>query len=260
MSANSLRVTLPTKGIPFVIGAHFDAVSFREEQFAGMMDPLLMVDHFRMTEPTFGPHRHAGFSAVTYVLEDSRSPHLNSDSLGNDLPIHPGALHWMVAGHGVMHDEWPGGDDPEVHGLQIFVDLPADKRNIDPYAVHIEPEDVPEYRAEGVRIRVVAGELDTIRSPVLLPQPFAIFDVFLEAGVSMAPPVKAGWGAWLYVLDGAIRIEAGGEAVVLNKGRSVAVSGFAESSALQVSSVEKCQFIMLSGEPVRKQGDASAGQ
>lgn len=260
MSVNSLRVTLPNRGIPFTIGAHFDAVSFREEQFAGMMDPLLMVDHFRMTKPTFGPHRHAGFSAVTYVLEDSRSPHLNADSLGNDLPIHPGALHWMVAGRGVTHDEWPGGDNPEVHGLQIFVDLPANKRNIDPYAVHLEPEDVPEFQAEGVRIRVVAGELDTIRSPVQLPQPFAIFDVFLDAGVATALPVRAGWGAWLYVLDGGLQIEAGGEAVVLNKGFSVAVSGFSEGSVLQVSSVGKCHFVVLSGEPVRKQGDARARQ
>lgn len=260
MSVNSLRVTLPTKGIPFTIGTHFDAVSFREEQFAELMDPLLMVDHFRMTEPTFGPHRHAGFSAVTYVLEDSRSPHLNSDSLGNDLPIYPGALHWMVAGRGVMHDEWPGGDNPEVHGLQIFVDLPADKRNIDPYVLHLEPEDVPEYRADGIRIRVVAGEFDALRSPVQLPQPFSILDVFLEAGVSMAPPVKAGWGEWLYALDGDLQIDVDGKVFVLEQGFSIAMSRCGEGSVLKVSGLEKCHFVLLSGERVRRGDDRSAGR
>ncbi len=206
MHVHSLHVTHPTKGVPHAIGKHFDARSFHEDQYGGAINPLLMVDHFRMTEPTFGPHRHVGFSAVTYVFEDSRSPHLNSDSLGNDLPIHPGALHWMVAGRGVEHDEWPGGENPEVHGLQFFVNLPAGKRNIDPYAVHVEPDDVPEYRTEGVRIRVVAGELDGFRSPVQLPQPFFIFDAFLDAGASTDLPTQAGWSAWLYVLDGSIQI------------------------------------------------------
>jgi redox-sensitive bicupin YhaK (pirin superfamily) len=250
MLANSPPVTRPTKGVPHSVGKHFDAHSFSQNQYGVAIDPLLMVDHFRMTKPTFGPHRHAGFSAVTYVFEDSRSPHLNSDSLGNDLAIHPGALHWMVAGRGVEHDEWPGGENPEVHGLQFFVNLPADKRNIDPYAVHLEPNDVPEYRAAGVRIRVVAGKLDEFRSPVQLPQPFSIFDAFLDSGACTNLPAQAGWGAWLYVLDGSIQIKVDDESVVLEKGFSVAMGEFGDASALQVTSLEKSQFIMMSGEPV----------
>jgi redox-sensitive bicupin YhaK (pirin superfamily) len=214
------------------------------------MDPLLMVDHFRMTEPTFGPHRHAGFSAITYVFEDSRSPHLNSDSMGNDLAIQPGAFHWMVAGRGVEHDEWPGGEDPEVHGLQIFVNLPADKRNIKPYAVHIEPENVPEFHTEDVRIRIVAGELGGFRSPAQLPQPFSFFDAFLAAGATANLPARAGWDAWLYVLDGSVRITVDDELVELEKGFSVAMGQFGEASTLQVTGLQKSQFIMMSGEPV----------
>jgi redox-sensitive bicupin YhaK (pirin superfamily) len=112
MLANTLRITSPTKGHPFTIGDHFSADSFREDQFGGAMDPLLMVDHFRMTEPTFGPHRHSGFSAITYVFEDSRSAHQNTDSMGSDHPINPGSLHWMAAGRGVQHDEWPARNAP----------------------------------------------------------------------------------------------------------------------------------------------------
>ena len=101
MLADTLRLTKPTRGRPFAIASHFRAQSFCEDQFGGAMDPLLMVDHFRMSEPTFGPHHHAGFSAVTYVLEDSRSAHQNTDSMGNNLPINLGSLHWMVAGRGI---------------------------------------------------------------------------------------------------------------------------------------------------------------
>ena len=47
------------------IGEGFTALHFSEEMFDGNMDPLLMVDDFVMTGPTFEPHLHAGISAVT---------------------------------------------------------------------------------------------------------------------------------------------------------------------------------------------------
>ena len=43
-------------------GSGFQARHFSEDMFDGRMDPLLMVDHFVMTEPTFEPHLHAGIS------------------------------------------------------------------------------------------------------------------------------------------------------------------------------------------------------
>lgn len=36
-------------------GTGFEALSFIHRQLDGLMDPLIMVDHFTMTEPTFGP-------------------------------------------------------------------------------------------------------------------------------------------------------------------------------------------------------------
>ena len=250
MLANTLRITRPTRGRPLSIGNHFRAQSFREDQFGGAMDPLLMVDHFRMTEPTFGLHHHAGFSAVTYVFEDSRSAHQNTDSMGNNLPINPGSLHWMAAGRGVLHDEWPVGEEPETHGLQLFVNLPREKRYAEPYAIHLESADVPVYAAEGVRVRVVAGELKGVRSPVELPQPFSIFDGFLIAKANLEIPVPQGWNAWIYAVEGQIEISVCDETSLLEQGHAIALEGFGDAGSACIASGTASHFIMLAGLPV----------
>ncbi|MFX7858462.1 hypothetical protein ABTK38_22465, partial [Acinetobacter baumannii] len=51
------------------IGAGFEAEGWREP--VALLDPFIKVDHFRMREPAFAPHPHAGFSAVTYLFDDS---------------------------------------------------------------------------------------------------------------------------------------------------------------------------------------------
>lgn len=78
MSETALRQTDATPSrlgrvatLPHNISASFKARHFNEEMFAGRIDPLLMVDRFVMTEPTFQPHLHAEISAVTFILEDT---------------------------------------------------------------------------------------------------------------------------------------------------------------------------------------------
>lgn len=152
-----LTLSAPVKGQPLRIGSGFEASHFGEHFFNGRIDPVVMVDHFQMTAPTFEPHPHAGISAVTYLFEDSTAPHVNYDSLGNQGPIEPGALHWLAAGRGAVHTEQPEGASPYVHALQIFVNLPANQKMASPFAVHAAAATIPEFHGEGVRVRVVAG-------------------------------------------------------------------------------------------------------
>lgn len=79
--------------VPHAIGGGFSARHFSEGMFAGAMDPLLMVDHFVMTAPTFEPHLHAGISAVTAMFEDSEGAFLNRDTLGHTIALKGGDLY-----------------------------------------------------------------------------------------------------------------------------------------------------------------------
>ncbi|WP_183081517.1 pirin family protein [Paraburkholderia fungorum] len=250
MLVKSIQISRPTNGAPFNIGRHFSATSFKQHHFGGLMEPLLMVDEFRMRAPTFGPHPHAGFSAITYLFEDSKNHFLNHDSLGNDRVISPGSLHWLAAGSGVVHDEWPGtGADPEAHGLQFFVNLPAGKRHMKPYAVHLESENVPVHLDSGIRVRIVAGELAGKKSPVQLPQEFSIFDGFMEQGSSIDLPSVPDGAIWLYAMDGNLQVSAAGQPIVLRKGFAISIEAAGGVNTISLTATEQSHFVMMSGAP-----------
>jgi redox-sensitive bicupin YhaK (pirin superfamily) len=46
------------------------------------LDPFLSIDAFHMSQATFPPHPHAGFSAVTYMLPESPGAFTNRGSRG----------------------------------------------------------------------------------------------------------------------------------------------------------------------------------
>ncbi|MEM0552785.1 MULTISPECIES: pirin-like C-terminal cupin domain-containing protein [Aeromonas] len=238
------RLTLsdPVKGQPLRIGSGFEAHHFGEHFFNGLIDPVVMVDHFQMTAPTFEPHPHAGISAVTYLFEDSTSPHVNYDSLGNQGPIEPGALHWLAAGRGAVHTEQPEGASPYVHAAAATI---------------------PEFHGEGVRVRVVAGHSNGITAPhsAELPQPFTLLDGNSEPGSRFTHLLAAGWNAMIYPLTGSLTFQAEGERHLIPAGHGMAVSLSAdggEAVALQLEATEPCHFVLLSGqalnEPLVKHG------
>jgi hypothetical protein len=92
---------------PMNFGSHFRAYALRGGEAAEPIDPFLGVDHAWISAPTFPPHPHAGFSAVSYLFLDSETGVDNRDSLGNHNLISPGGLHWTAASRGVMHEEFP---------------------------------------------------------------------------------------------------------------------------------------------------------
>src|SRR5215510_6081813 len=96
----SVRLGKIVSGVSHTIGNGFSASHFSEEMFDGCMDPLLMVDHFVMTAPTFEPHLHAGISAVTAIFEDTEGAFLNRDTLGHNVALKAGDLYWLAAASG----------------------------------------------------------------------------------------------------------------------------------------------------------------
>jgi redox-sensitive bicupin YhaK (pirin superfamily) len=168
------------------------------------LDPFISLDDFRMSEPTFPPHPHAGFSAVTYLFEDSPGAFTNRDSLGDRSRIGPGALHWTQAGRGMMHEEIPALRGTVCHGLQMFVNLRADHKGAPPRAFHVEGGQVPEVVPDaGVRVRVLAGSFGGVHSPLTeLLTPVLLLDIHLSPGARITVPTDEGWTTFLLSLSG----------------------------------------------------------
>ncbi len=225
---------------------------FRAEGIRGdyaLKDPFIMVDHYRMSQPVFGPHPHAGFSAVTYMFDDAETGFSNRDSRGDSSEIRAGDTHWTVAGAGVVHDEVPVVNGKVAHGLQLFVNLAAKDKYMPPTAIHIRREDMPHVvQSSGARVKVAFGAYNdgaqSIASIKPLPTDVALLDVTLNEGESFHYPISEGINAFMIVIRGEVTI--GGEAVVENQAVALGRNG----GALKVIANSTSQFALLIGKPL----------
>lgn len=214
-----------------------------------LLDPFLALTDFHMTQPTFAPHPHAGFSAVTYMFRDSAGSFRNRDSLGDQSLIGPGALHWTQAGSGMMHEEIPVVPGLDCHGLQLFVNLRSSHKLASPQAFHVDAEDVPAFEpAPGAVVKVVAGATGGVASPIegLLTE-VLLLDVelaptsFVDLSIPMTHRVV------VLVLDGTVHV---GEHQL--PGLTVA-SLRGESPALSIAAGDAgATLLVLAGEPIEE--------
>lgn len=188
-------------------GRQFRAFGFRGAEVADLIDPFLGVDHAWMSGPTFPPHPHAGFSAISYVFLDSETGLDNRDSLGTRNLIAPGALHWTAAGRGVVHEEVPAESGKTAHVLQIFVNLPQPRQSDPPFTLSLAAEDVPVVRLPHAKIRVPLGAYGDTRSPLIPPTAVSLLDIALEEGADVTVPVAAGHAAFVMPIHGTLTID-----------------------------------------------------
>lgn len=179
-----------TKLHPANYSGHFRAFSLRSEN--GLLSPFIGVDHYWMNEPTFPPHHHAYMSAVSYLPLDSETGIKNRDSIGTNNLIQPGGLHWTTAGQGIMHEEIPAERGKTVHGLQIFVALAPSQRNIAPFPLTIEPNEVPVIEQSGAKIRIPVGRYGDKSSQLTPPTDVTLLDITLETNAEITIPLSAG--------------------------------------------------------------------
>ena len=120
------------------------AFGFAEQ---GDLDPFLLFDDFRNERPEdyragFPWHPHRGIETITYVLSGEVE---HADSLGNRGVLGAGDVQWMTAGSGIIHQEMPRGNaQGQMHGFQLWANLPASDKMTTPRYQEIGSMDIPE--------------------------------------------------------------------------------------------------------------------
>ncbi|MDF1731620.1 MAG: pirin-like C-terminal cupin domain-containing protein [Minwuia sp.] len=241
-------VAVRQRGEAMSRGTGFEALSFTHRQLDGLMDPLIMVDHFTMTEPTFGAHAHAGLSAVSVLFEDSTGTFRNRDSLGNDIGLGPGDLYWLKAARGAVHDEAPTPGS-RTHGLQIFVNLPDADRQQAPASLHVPAGQMPLLEGSGHRVRVMTGESNGVAGATPPALPLAILDITLEQGGRFAHSVAPDHAAWIHAIRGEVMVDLDGEIHLVSGEQALAVRNVQD---IGLSSAAGGQAVLLSGKPLRE--------
>jgi redox-sensitive bicupin YhaK (pirin superfamily) len=175
------------------------------------LDPFLLLDEMGPT--TFAPgeakgaptHPHRGFETVTFLFEGAME---HVDSAGNRGVLNAGDVQWMTAGAGVLHSEEPTPELLEqggrVHGVQLWVNLPAARKMAPPRYQGFTAGELPVAAADEGRVRatVVAGEVLGVTGPVETTSPVTYVRLTLAPGGRVELPVADGHTALVYVLRG----------------------------------------------------------
>jgi len=172
-----------------------------------LTDPFLLLDDFRSDTPEhyrkgFPWHPHRGIETITYVLAGEVE---HGDSTGNSGVIAAGDVQWMTAGSGIMHQEMPAGDPQgRMYGFQLWANLPASHKMMDPRYQGITAAEIPEVTgAGGNKIKVICGEVDGVRGPVqdIVTDP-AYLDVTIPPGGTFTRLTPRDHTVFAYVIDG----------------------------------------------------------
>ena len=214
-----------------------------------MVGPFIFFDHFGPAEFRTGsgldvrPHPHIGLATVTYLFDGEI---MHRDSLGTAVAIKPGEVNWMTAGRGIVHSERTRPerriDGEPIHGLQMWVALPAPKEEMEAGFAHHETSEFPVVTDNGKAVRVVVGSLYGSSSPVPTVHETMFGDVHLKTDTTL-PLDAAHEERAIYVIDGTVDISGdkfeGGRLLVFRPGDSVSVTAATDT-----------HFVILGGAPM----------
>ena len=175
------------------------------------LDPFLMLDHFGPLTVAPGgngglnPHPHRGFETVTIMLEGAMEHH---DSLGNRGLMTPGDVQWMTAASGILHAEYhekkfarTGGT---LHGIQLWVNLPARDKMNPPGYQDLPQAKIPTIEDSGATMHLIAGDIRGVQGAARTHTPMLVARIAWKLAASVTIPIPENFNTAIYVIAGAI--------------------------------------------------------
>ncbi len=233
------------------------------------LDPFLLLDDFHGDDPAkylagFPWHPHRGIETITYVPHGEVE---HGDSMGNSGVISEGDVQWMTAGSGIIHQEMPKGDAGGLlWGFQLWANLPASRKMMEPRYREIKADTIPEVRLnDGTRVKVICGEFEGTTGPVrdIVTEP-EYLDVTLPPKTEFRHLVPAGHKVFAYTIEGsghfderhdpyAYEAEGKGwwdiERDCTIRNETLVIYGDGEEVGI-TSSDEGARFLLVSGRPI----------
>lgn len=222
------------------------------------IDPFLLLHHHKTVVPEgavprhegVGPHPHRGFSPVTFVYKGGVH---HRDSRGNSSVVYEGGTQWMNAGMGIVHSERPPADIQERGGeqeiIQLWVNLPKAHKMNQPEYIPLQAEDTPVLELEGgsTKVKVVAGTFEDVEGPIKAPTAVLALRIEMKPDASYAFPIPEQYNAFLYLLDGRVKLEGYGEVeghhlVLLNR----------DGEGCTITAKEHTRILLLAGMPLNE--------
>jgi len=234
-----------------------------------LLDPFLLLDDFHSNHPDdylkgFPWHPHRGIETITYVLYGKVE---HGDSMENRGIISSGDVQWMTAGSGIIHQEMPKGqEDGLLWGFQLWANLPASHKMMDPRYRDVKSHQIPEATLDyGVKVKIICGEVKGVKGPVqdIVIDP-EYLDITVPSNSHLRYPVKGGHTVFAYIIEGKGYFDPGRDVYAYEvEGRNYfdfkreCMMGsenlilFDDGDELTISTEEKpVRFLLISGKPI----------
>ncbi|HSI49637.1 MAG TPA: pirin family protein [Ideonella sp.] len=217
------------------------------------LDPFLMLDAFGSDSADdyiagFPNHPHRGFETVTYMIA-GRMRH--RDSAGHEGLLQNGGVQWMTAGRGLVHSELPEQESGRMEGFQLWLNLPAKDKMVPAWYRDIPSAEIPEFRAEGVTVRVIAGEATGVKGAIQRQHTEPLYlDIHLAPGASFAQALPAEFHAFAYVYRGEAQI--GDKPVPLQRMAILAQDQGSDGVAIRNEGDAELRLLLIAGRPLRE--------
>jgi redox-sensitive bicupin YhaK (pirin superfamily) len=219
------------------------------------LSPFLMLDYIEPTHylPTDHPrgvdvHPHKGFETVSILWEGALE---HEDSSGGKGKLFAGDVQWMTAGAGILHKEFHETEFSKkgglLHGAQLWVNLPAKDKSTPPAYQDIRSVNIPEItlpNGQG-KIRIIAGEMNTVKGPANTFTRINIFDAHANAHADFDFHVTEGDNTAVLVLKGTVLINDDktareGDLLIFEQA----------GNRIHVQTNNETHLLLLSGEPI----------
>ncbi|ESO85634.1 hypothetical protein LOTGIDRAFT_155124 [Lottia gigantea] len=222
-------------------------------------DPFLMLDHIGPVEYKPGEalgapdHPHRGFETVTYVI-DGEIRH--QDSAGNSGVLKPGWIQWMTAGKGLIHSEMPTenliNNGGKVEGFQLWINLPAKEKMIEPRYQDIPSEKIPVAKTADnkVTVKVLSGESLGVSAVIETKIPIIMLDIHLQPGSSFTQHVPLSHTGFCYVWRGAGFL--GSNKLPVHMGQVGVLSDKGTEFHIHAEETKDCHALLIAGKPINE--------
>jgi redox-sensitive bicupin YhaK (pirin superfamily) len=186
------------------------------------------------------PHPHTGLQTVSWLFTGEIQ---HRDTVGVVATVRPGELNLMTAGHGVAHSEVSTADTTVLHGIQLWVALPAAARGVPRDFRHHVPEAV---EVDGVTVRVLLGTLAGSTSPVPTHSPLLGAELRLPPAASVTFDVDPAFEHGLLVDTGDdVRLEG----TALERAQLGYLAPGRDRLTVTIDGPEPARALLLGGTP-----------
>ena len=235
------------KGVQTSDGAGVNLTRIIPNPGLDMLDPFLLLDEFDSNDPDdyiagFPPHPHRGFETITYMLNGKFR---HKDTAGNEGYLTDGSVQWMTAGRGIIHSEIPEQTEGLVRGFQLWMNLPKEKKMIEPVYNDIPAEKIPTIQFQGGEAKIIAGTFSGVTGPGRSHTGMLYYDISLDASADINIPINDKWNGFCYVYEGEISC---GKTVSKSYLAILSTEGLFRCTA----TTNNTRFILVAGMPLNE--------